>query len=206
MEEPELSRRNASRKSKRNSRLVSFISYFKTEDIADSLISAPTDFEKKEFFPESVSPHVSIQECPFDVTGYGCLIMKDKFELKFAVQQKKKKNVVVFMFEKIIVFTREKETDVFYYLGSINTEDLTLSPSSSEKPTKLVLVDFKKSKMTNSEVEYRLKSKRKEVADAWKKAIEKCLWKELMMKRDNTFERYRSLQQTPDFRDPLVEL
>lgn len=102
MEEPEL-RRSSTRKSKNKLKLSSFTSYFRNSKTTSDLISSPTNFEKKELTIENISPIVSIiQKCPFDVTGYGNLIMKDKFKMKKPV---KKDSVVVFMFERIIIFT-----------------------------------------------------------------------------------------------------
>ncbi|KAG5896714.1 hypothetical protein JTB14_014590 [Gonioctena quinquepunctata] len=176
--------KDATRKSKRKPRLHSFISYFKSGEAPESSISPPTNFEKKEFAPENVSPHVSIQECPFDVTGYGCLIMKDKFKLK---RPMKKKNVIVFMFERIIVFTTEEEKDLYYYIGSIKISDLSMAPPT--KKTRIILSDFNKSKITKSNLEYKLKTKSEEVANTWRKAIQKCLWKELITARDKSMER-----------------
>ncbi|CAH1168751.1 unnamed protein product [Phyllotreta striolata] len=180
MENVEL-RRTSARKSKNKLKFASFTSYFRRSHMNGQLISEPTNFEKKEFQVENLAPHVSIQECPFDVTGYGKLIMRDKFKMKRPV---KKESVTVFMFERIIVFTSEEETDLYYYLGSIQMTNLSMV--APKKKNKILLVDYNKMRQPNLKqmnVEYKLKTKNVDTAKAWREAIQKCLWKELLSAR-----------------------
>ncbi|CAG9829403.1 unnamed protein product [Diabrotica balteata] len=182
MEGPEL-RRNSKRRSKL--KFSSFTSYFRSSKTGNDLISSPTNFEKMDLFPDNISPVVDIQECPFDVTGYGMLIMKDKFKLK---KPMKRKNVLVFMFERIIIITAEEQPDTYYYLGSIKMCDLGMS--TSPKMNRILLNDFNKNKHRQSHlnIEYNLKTKDEDIAHKWRYAIQKCLWKELLTAREKSRE------------------
>ncbi|XP_057665184.1 uncharacterized protein LOC130899327 [Diorhabda carinulata] len=184
MENVEL-RKDPNRKSKNKLKLSSLTSYFRSSKSGNNLISPPINFEKIDLIPSNVSPHISIQECPFDVTGYGMLIMKDKFKLKKPV---KKKNVLVFMFERIIIITTEEQPDVYYYLGSIKMCDLSMSATT--KRNRILLNDFNKNRnrQTHLNVEYSLKTKNLETVDKWRYTIEKCLWKELLTAREKSLE------------------
>ncbi|CAH1175960.1 unnamed protein product [Phaedon cochleariae] len=178
MEEPELSRKSTTRSSVKKLKRPTSIFHRKNSD-PSATISYPTNFEKKELTAGDLSPHVSIKECPFDVTGYGNLILRNKFKLKTPV---KKKNVMAFMFERIIILTIEEEANSYYYLACIKIKDLSLPPST--KKTVLILIDFNKNRVANRHVEYKLKTKDEETVRLWKEAIQKLLWNDLYEARD----------------------
>ncbi|KAJ8928571.1 hypothetical protein NQ314_018856 [Rhamnusium bicolor] len=76
---------NQLRLSKRKPKAESFVSYCSNNEDScpdDNYISAPTNFERRDLNADVSLTHISIQECPFEVTGYGNLILKDEFKLK----------------------------------------------------------------------------------------------------------------------------
>lgn len=61
-----------------------------------------------------------------------------------------------------------------------------LSMATPKKSNKILLIDFNKNRKTELNqlnVEYKLKTKDEGTANAWRDAIQKCLWKELLTAR-----------------------
>lgn len=94
---------------KKSSSFVSYCSDDQDSGTGTSYISQPSNFHRNDFtrdcFPFEYN---SIQECPFDVTGYGKLLMKDRFKLR----KTKKKELTVFLFEKIIILAIVSRTTI----------------------------------------------------------------------------------------------
>ncbi|VEN62582.1 unnamed protein product [Callosobruchus maculatus] len=134
-------------------------------------VSSPCQFVKCEVDLRNLQ--IEIQDCPFDVTGYGCLILKDRFRVG-----PQKKKVMAFLFEKIIILnTIDRGRGALYYYGGIKIKDLGV-PTVEGKA--LILNNFTKSKYKDVDVEYYLKAKSEEVPLRWSEAIKKCLWKQLL--------------------------
>ncbi|XP_060518169.1 uncharacterized protein LOC132696973 isoform X2 [Cylas formicarius] len=83
------------------------------KELLKCTISGPTNFGKVDLLEDrfKFSRH-SIQACPFDIDGYGGLIMRDEFK----VSRPKKMNLIVFLFEKIIIFTKVADRRRFVLL------------------------------------------------------------------------------------------
>ncbi|KAJ8920588.1 hypothetical protein NQ315_004727 [Exocentrus adspersus] len=172
--------RVSKRKSKSSTKPTTFVSYCAEDNISDaedSFISLPTNFQRREVDRQSISlDDISIHECPFDVTGYGKLLLKDKFKLR----KPKRKKVIVFLFEKIIVLTVEdKKQDSYYYYGSIKISNLIMTPDV-HNPRKIYLKDFTNSKLSENNIEYKLEAKTEEIRSAWKDVLLRCLWMQLV--------------------------
>ncbi|KAJ8961153.1 hypothetical protein NQ318_008833 [Aromia moschata] len=169
------------RLSKRKPKARSFVSYSDESDLqATEFISAPTNFQRRDICPEALCfDHVSIQECPFDVTGYGRLIMKDTFKLR----RPKRKKLTVFLFEQIVIFTKaKKQEDLYYYYSSIKISNLSIAPLG-RNATKILLRDFVNSKLSKHDIEYKLEAATAEIQNRWRDALEKCLWQQLVRAR-----------------------
>ncbi|CAH2011123.1 unnamed protein product [Acanthoscelides obtectus] len=87
--------RNRPWRSSRLSSVLSGLSFRRKHESRE--VSTPCGFVKCNLDLRNLE--IDLQNCPFDVTGYGHLILKDQFRMG-----KQKKKVVVFLFENFVIF------------------------------------------------------------------------------------------------------
>ncbi|CAG9768635.1 unnamed protein product [Ceutorhynchus assimilis] len=152
-------------------------------DLLKNSISGPANVSEVVFSEEDFGfSRNSIQCCPFDISGYGAFLLMDEFK----VQRPNKMVLMVFLFEKIIIFTKKQSPseDSFYYIGSIKANQIELEPPNENKKL-LELKDHLASKRFHRETIFSLEAPTEYIQQHWRKAIEKCLWSQfLQAKRD----------------------
>lgn len=147
----------------------------------------------------------SILLSPIHPKDYGSFISREKFTMT----KPKKMDVMVFLFEKIIIFTVEdlvsciviftypltkwcglqRNMEHFVYNASIKTNDLRIA--TFENNCLIHLTDFIKTKRKNSnKYTYVLDAKNPKTKEAWKLQIEEILWDQMMKLKGNSKELY----------------
>ncbi|XP_066143407.1 uncharacterized protein [Euwallacea fornicatus] len=153
-----------------------------TSDLVKNSISLPTNCSRVSVTEEPLNISVApIQSCPFDITGYGKFLLMDEFK----VQKPKKMAIMVFLYEKILIFTRKIDNEEsYYYMGNLKLNHIALMPSS--KNVKLLeLKDHVASKRFHKEIVVTLEAPTEYIQVHWRKTVEKCLWGQLFKaKRD----------------------
>lgn len=73
-------------------------------DLLKNSISLPTNCSQLKVSEVDIelSNNNSIHHCPFDITGYGQFLLMDQFR----TNKPKKMTIMVFLYEKIIIFTK----------------------------------------------------------------------------------------------------
>ncbi|CAG9829395.1 unnamed protein product [Diabrotica balteata] len=118
----------------------------------------------------------SIKNCPLERTDYGSFKQRERF----TISNKNKKEMFVFLFENVVVFTTADpyELETFNYESSINMKDLSMS---SVKDLTITLKDFEKCKGNKDpkEFTYILEAKNINIWNIWKRDLEIMLWEQL---------------------------
>ncbi|XP_072378726.1 uncharacterized protein [Diabrotica undecimpunctata] len=118
----------------------------------------------------------SIKNCPIERTDYGSFKQRERF----TISNKNKKEMFVFLFENVVVFTTADpyELETFNYESSINMKDLSMS---SVKDLTITLKDFEKCKGNKDpkEFTYILEAKNINIWNVWKRDLEIMLWEQL---------------------------
>ncbi|CAG9768837.1 unnamed protein product [Ceutorhynchus assimilis] len=130
----------------------------------------------------------SILFSPLHTREYGAFISREKF----ALLKPKRMEVMVFLFEDVIVFTTEdlKSMEQFIYHQSIKTNDLRIATYDD---TTIHLTDYTKTKRRNSsKYTYILDAKTDKLKMAWKQQIEEILWMQMKKIKENTLKEYQS--------------
>ncbi|KAK5646169.1 hypothetical protein RI129_004633 [Pyrocoelia pectoralis] len=119
----------------------------------------------------------SIRGCPINLLEQGTLLLKENFN----VLKPKKYEAVLFLFEKILIFTTRdtKNWDLFTYRGNIMLDELGIATCDYE-PLLFVLKRFS-SKGYN---EFTIEAKRDKEKKIWTDQIEKLLWNQLVECRE----------------------
>nr|CAI5841884.1 unnamed protein product [Callosobruchus analis] len=129
----------------------------------------------------------SIQNSPISKLDYGTFIMRENF----IILKPRKMEVMVFLFNNIIVFTNTdpREMETFYYLDSIKTNDLRIATFDD---LTLHLTDFTKSKRKGRSIKYAyvLEAKSNKIKNMWKRTIENILWQQLYIAKGNQYYYY----------------
>ncbi|XP_050302333.1 uncharacterized protein LOC126740386 isoform X3 [Anthonomus grandis grandis] len=128
----------------------------------------------------------SILRSPLHTKDYGSFISREKFSLI----KPKRLELMVFLFEEVVVFTTEdpKNMEQFVYLQSIKTNDLRIATFDDST---LHLTDYTKTKRRNSsKYTYILDAKNSKLKLAWKEQIEDILWKQMKKMKENTLKEY----------------
>ncbi|XP_048518517.1 uncharacterized protein LOC109537555 isoform X1 [Dendroctonus ponderosae] len=136
----------------------------------------------------------SILFSPLHTKDYGSFIAREKF----TVLKPKKAEMMVFLFEGVVVFTVEdpKNLEQFVYQKSIRTHDLRIATFDNDNT--IQLTDFTKTKRRNSSKHtYILDTKSPKVKEAWKLQIEDILWKQMKKIKENTLKAYQKSDETP---------
>ncbi|XP_066143646.1 uncharacterized protein [Euwallacea fornicatus] len=135
----------------------------------------------------------SILRSPLHTKDYGSFIAREKFSMI----KPKKMEIVVFLFEGVVVFTQEdpKNMEQFQYLQSIKTNDLRIATFDDD--CSIHLTNFTMTKRRNSsKYTYVLDTKNPKLKQAWKKQIEDILWKQMKKLKEDTLKRSATLTPT----------
>lgn len=119
----------------------------------------------------------SIVKIPVNISkDFGMCLLKDEFEV---TNKKKSKSILtVFLFESIVIFTREvsKLPETYEYVKSILITDLQICSDISSNHLKIGnYVDIK----TDKEKVLDMETKESAVLNKWYKQLEKLLWDQL---------------------------
>ncbi|XP_030757392.1 pleckstrin homology domain-containing family G member 4B-like, partial [Sitophilus oryzae] len=109
------------------------------------------------------------------IKNYGSFIMREKF----ALMKPRRLDVVVFLFELVVVITVEVQNDKeqFMFYKCIYTNDLRIATFNNNT---IHLTDFAKEKKTlRLKYTYVLDARLPKIKDTWKHEIEKILWNQL---------------------------
>ncbi|KAL1513472.1 hypothetical protein ABEB36_002878 [Hypothenemus hampei] len=159
-----------------------------TTAVADSelmknSISSPSNVCKVSVEEEDfTNSRNSIVSCPFNISGYGEFLLMDEF----IVKKPEKMVLMMFLYEKIIIFTKKKSNEEsYYYVGSIKMNHLGLEPNSKNLKI-LMLKDHYASARFHKEIIFTLKARSEYIQSQWRKALEKCLWNQLLEAKKTT--------------------
>ncbi|KAL1513473.1 hypothetical protein ABEB36_002879 [Hypothenemus hampei] len=131
----------------------------------------------------------SILHSPLHPKDYGSLISREKFSMI----KPKKSELMVFLFENVIVFASERlgNMEQFDYYQSIKTHDLRIA--TFENNNTIHLTDFTKTKRRNStKYTYVLDAKNVKLKNTWKQQIEEILWKQMEKIKEKTLKQYQN--------------
>ncbi|XP_076256798.1 uncharacterized protein LOC143194107 [Rhynchophorus ferrugineus] len=132
----------------------------------------------------------SIEKNPIEPKYYGSFIMNEKF----TILKPKRLDSTVFLFEQIIVFTYELDTDRYIYYKSIFTNDLRIA--TFDDSNQIHLTDFNKEKRYKSKCTFVLEAKNAKIRDTWKNEIEKILWNQLYKVKAKSIADYSKKTQS----------
>ncbi|KAF7286874.1 uncharacterized protein LOC143194087 [Rhynchophorus ferrugineus] len=153
-----------------------------SKDIVKASISSPikvetaADLSQRRTYSEN-----AIACCPFDISGYGQFLMMDEFVVKKA----QKRTLMVFLFEKIMIFTsRESSHDCYYFKDSIRLDELCIVPTHEKNV--LILKNHYSSAKFHKDIMVKLQTPSEYIKVRWKEAIEKCLWAQFIKAKEES--------------------
>ncbi|XP_066254845.1 uncharacterized protein [Euwallacea similis] len=136
----------------------------------------------------------SILRSPLHTKDYGSFIAREIFTML----KPRKMEIVVFLFEGVVVFTQEdpKNMEQFQYLQSIKTDDLRIATFDDD--CSIQLTNFTMTKRRNSsKYTYVLDAKSPKLKESWKKQIEDILWKQMKKLKEDNLKRSATLTPIP---------
>ncbi|ERL93151.1 hypothetical protein D910_10448 [Dendroctonus ponderosae] len=150
-----------------------------TELVKES-ISSPAECKQVGFNEEDFDfSRSSIQCCPFDISGYGSFLLMDEFK----VRKPKKMKIMVFLFQKIVIFTKKQlNEEAFYYIGSVKMDQISVLPQGKNMKI-LQLKDHLASARFHKETVFSLEAASEYIQLQWRRTVEKCLWGQLIQAR-----------------------
>uniref|UniRef100_A0A1Y1K702 DH domain-containing protein n=3 Tax=Photinus pyralis TaxID=7054 RepID=A0A1Y1K702_PHOPY len=119
----------------------------------------------------------SIRGCPIDLLQQGALLLKENF----TVLKPKKFDVVLFLFERMLIYATQdaKNVNFFTYRSNIKLDEMGIATCDYE-PLLFVLKRF----APNDYSEYTIEAKKNADKKMWTDEIEKLLWNQLVECRE----------------------